>query len=175
VSDGRSTVHLKDLKGLHYIRQLLHNPGEERHVLELVGWGPEDADPRPAANPAADGGLPVLDAEARSAYGRRLRELRAELAEADEFNDRGRAERARGEIDAITAQLSTAVGFGGRGRVTGSSVERARSTVTHGIKAALRNIRHGLPTFGAELALRLKTGTFCVYLPDPIHLTDWTL
>ena len=120
-------------------------------------------------------GLPVLDPEARSAYRRRLGELREELTEADAFNDSGRSERARGEIDAITAQLAAAVGLGGRGRVTGGAAERARSTVTHAINAALRNIRRSLPALANELALRLTTGTFCVYTPDPAHPTDWTL
>ena len=102
-------------------------------------------------------------------------ELREELAEADAFHDTGRAERARREIDAITAQLAAAVGLDGRGRVASGAVERARSTVTHGITAALRNIHRSLPALADELALRLTTGTFCVYTPDLAHPTDWPL
>jgi hypothetical protein len=64
------------------------------------------------------------------------------------------------------------VGLGGRGRVTGGAAERARSTVTHAINAALRRIRRSLPALADELALRLRTGTFCVYTPDPAHPTD---
>jgi hypothetical protein len=70
-------------------------------------------------------------------------------------------------MDAITAQLAAAVGLDGRGRVASGAVERARSTVTHGIKAALRNIHRSLPALADEPALRLTTGTFCVYTPDP--------
>jgi tetratricopeptide (TPR) repeat protein len=173
VSDGPTTAHLQDMKGLHYIGRLLRQPGEELHVLDLVGGGLDDGDARPGRNPGPDAGLPVIDAEARSAYRRRLSELREELAEADAFNDIGRTERARGEIDAITAQLAAAVGLGGRGRVTGGAAERARSTVTHAINAALRKIRRSLPALADELALRLKTGTFCVYTPDPAHPTNW--
>jgi tetratricopeptide (TPR) repeat protein len=175
ISDSSTTAHLQDMKGLHYIGQLLRHPGEELHVLDLVGRGLDDADGRPSRKPGPSVGLPVLDAEARSAYGRRLSELREELAEADAFNDIGRTERARGEIDAITAQLAAAVGLGGRGRVTGGAAERARSTVTHAINAALRKIRRSLPALADELALRLRTGTFCVYTPDRTHPTDWTL
>ncbi len=174
VSDGGTTGHLKDMKGLHYISHLLLHPGREFHVLDLIGRGQEPGRSRPGRTDVAPG-LPVLDDEARSAYRRRVRELREELAEADAFNDRGRSERARGEIDAITAQLSAAVGLGGRGRVTGGAAERARSTVTHAINAALRNIRRILPALADELALRLTTGTFCGYTPDPAHPTDWTL
>ena len=175
VSDGGTTAHLKDMKGLHCIRQLLLYPGQEFHVLDLIGRGLDAGDARPGWSPAPSVGLPVLDAEAKSVYRRRLSELREELAEADAFNDSGRAERARREIDAITAQLTTAVGLGGRGRVTGGAIERARSTVTHGITAALRNIRRSLPALADELGRRVTTGTFCVYTPDPAHPTDWTL
>ncbi len=173
VSDGSTTAHLKDMKGLHHIRQLLQHPGEELHVLDLVGRDMEAGEQRTGRNPGPSVGLPVLDAEARSAYRRRLGELREELAEAETFNDIGRAEQARGEIDALTAQLATAVGLGGRGRVTGGAAERARSTVTHAINAALRSIRRSLPALADDLALRLTTGTFCVYTPDPAHPTDW--
>ena len=39
--------------------------------------------------------------------------------------------------------------------------------------AALRNIHGSLPALADELAhLRVKTGTFCVYTPDPAHPTD---
>src|SRR4029079_18889043 len=119
VSDGSTTAHLQDMKGLHYIGQLLRQPGGELHVLDLVGRGLDDGDGRPGRKPGPSVGLPVLDAEARSAYRRRLSELREELAEADEFNDIGRAERSCCEIDAITGQLAAAVGLGGRDRVTG--------------------------------------------------------
>jgi tetratricopeptide (TPR) repeat protein/nucleoside-triphosphatase THEP1 len=173
VSDGGTTAHLKDMKGLHHISQLLRHPGEELHVLDLIGRDMEAGEQRTGWNPGPSVGLPVLDAEARSAYRRRLGELREELAEAETFNDIGRAEQARAEIDALTAQLSTALGLGGRGRVTGGAAERARSTVTHAINAALRSIRRSLPALADDLALRLTTGTFCVYKPDPAHPTDW--
>src|SRR5262249_50625719 len=118
VSDGSTTAHLRDMKGLQYIEQLLRHPGEELHVLDLVGRALDVGDVRPGRKPGPSVGLPVLDADARNAYRRRLSELREDLAEADAFNDIGRAERARGEIDAITAQLGAAVGLRGRDRVT---------------------------------------------------------
>ena len=54
VSDGGTTAHLKDMKGLHCIRQLLLHPGQELHVLDLVGREPEAGDPRPGRNPAPE-------------------------------------------------------------------------------------------------------------------------
>jgi hypothetical protein len=72
------------------------------------------------------------------------------------------------------ARLAAAVGLGGRGRVAGGAAERARSRVTHAIKAALRKIRRSSPALADEPARRVTTGSFKVYTPDPVHPTDWT-
>ena len=68
----------RDCKGLHCIRQLLLHPGQELHVLDLVGLELEAGDQRPGRNPVPNVGLPVLDDEAKGAYRRRLSELREE-------------------------------------------------------------------------------------------------
>ena len=92
------TNSLKDTKGLHYLALLLRDPGREFHVLDLVqdaGFserGP-DKGPRPG-----DSGLEVLDPGAKAAYKHRLTELREELDEAEQFNDRGRAERSGADL-----------------------------------------------------------------------------
>jgi hypothetical protein len=58
VSDGKTTGHLKDMKGLHYIRQLLLHPGQELHLLDLIGRGLEAGDQRAARNPAQTPAFP---------------------------------------------------------------------------------------------------------------------
>src|SRR5262249_17393566 len=134
---------VKDAKGLRYIAYLLRHPEHEFHVLDLVatveGAREADGDRRSATARGETGGergvggeqgLPVLDATAKVGYRQRLLELRDELDEAERFNDPGRAERARAEMDAITEQLAAAVGLGGRDRRAGSPSERARSTLT---------------------------------------------
>src|SRR5262249_59113150 len=104
----------------------LRHPGREFHSLDLIRM--RMAGSIVEAN--VDHGLEVLDPQAKAAYRRRLEELRAELAEAEEFNDSGRAERAREEMEAIGAQLASAVGLGGRDRPTGAAGERARPAPT---------------------------------------------
>jgi tetratricopeptide (TPR) repeat protein len=168
--DG-AVCRLRDAKGLRYLHRLLAEPGREFHVLDLVTG---DAGPASAgAAPPPTGPGPVLDAAAKSAYRRRLDDLAAELAEAERWGDAGRAARARAEIDAITQQLAAAVGLGGRDREAGSASERARSAVTQSIRSALRRLEHELPRLGAHLALRVKTGTFCTYVPDPERPLVW--
>ena len=60
----------------------------------------------------------------------------------------------------IMARLAAVVGLGGRGRVTGGAAERARSRVTHAIKAALRKIRRSSAALADEPARRVTTGSF---------------
>jgi hypothetical protein len=68
----------------------------------------------------------MLDVQAKVAYRRRLSELREELSEAKELGNVERAEQAEQEIDALTKELSRAVGLGGRNRRAASASERAR-------------------------------------------------
>jgi hypothetical protein len=55
----------------------------------------------------------MLDEQAKVACRRRLSELREELEEAKKQGNVERAERAEQEIDALTRELSRAVGLGG--------------------------------------------------------------
>jgi hypothetical protein len=182
---GGSVLRLRDAKGLRYLACLLRHPGQEFHVLDLVlTIGDADA-PEPEAAPgkrrarprAMSGGSagPVLDAAAKADYRRRLGELREELEEAERFNDVGRAERARSEMDALAGQLAQAVGLGGRDREAASDAERARVTVTLRVKAALEKIRRGHPSLGHHLTSCVHTGRFCFYSPDPTNPVQWDI
>ena len=176
------STRLKDAKGFHYLAHLLRHPGRELHVLDVVqgqwagGRGPSaGARDRDAPRVTSETSLALLDAEAKAAYRRRLGELREELAEAESFNDRGRAERARAEIEALTEQLAAARGLGGRDRTSGSAAERARLTVGKGIKRALQRIAEAHPALGEHLNVRVKTGLYCVYVVDTAHPIAWEL
>ena len=109
----------------------------------------------------------LIDDEARAAYRVRLRELQAELDEADAFNDPARGEAARLEMDALEAQLSAAFGLGGRPRPEGSAAERARQSVTKAIREATRRIAAEDSALGDHLDRSVRTGVYCVYDPDP--------
>jgi hypothetical protein len=69
----------------------------------------------------------MLDEQAKSAYRRRLSELREELEEAKEFGNTERAEKAEAEIDALTSELPRAVGLGGRDRRLRDDAQSARA------------------------------------------------
>jgi hypothetical protein len=155
------TMQLKDLRGLHYLQELLTRPGQELHALELQG-GPGGS------------GSPVLDDEARKAYRRRLADIEAALEEAEAFGDAERSARASEERQILAAELARAVGLTGRSRTTGSQAERARLNVTRAIRAAIDRIADVHPELGQHLRLAVRTGAYCAYEPDPGLDVRWS-
>jgi hypothetical protein len=151
------SARLRDSRGLQLLAQLVASPGHELHVLQLAaaGDGPIDV---------GDAG-PRLDGRAIAAYRQRLLDLREELADAEHAADVARAERARAEIDALTDELASAVGLGGRDRRAASAAERARTAVQKRLRDAIRKITDVLPELGVHLEQTVYTGMFCGYLP----------
>ncbi|WP_329500061.1 ATP-binding protein [Kitasatospora herbaricolor] len=186
---GRQAM-LADSKGLHDLAVLLARPGRPVPALDLVTAGAGPAGARGAARgPLADRGtIPganpdglhppgdtgeLIDATARQAYRTRLRELEQEETEADRDGDADRSARIAVERQALVGQLAAAYGLGGRPRRTGSAAERARTTVTARIRAALDRITRAHPPLGRHLANAVRTGTLCVY--DPESPVGWQL
>ena len=192
VGYGGKSFRLKDTKGLGYLAHLLRHPGVEFHVLDLVGGiaGQHDDDeinqlaqglPRGDENlekagihiaNLGDAGE-MLDDQAKAAYRRRLSELREELDEAKKLGNVDRAEQAEHEIDALTSELSRAVGLGGRNRRAASASERARQSITKTIKAVLERIEQSDAALGEILSRCIKTGTFCSYQSGPDSPIAW--
>ena len=182
------SCRVRDMRGLHYLAQLLQHPDEELHVLRLVTGDkmPTDVDQRglstargvddhaeaESASGFTDLGE-LLDPQARVAYRRRIKDLQEELEEAARCNDQGRVGQLRDELDFLTQELAQAVGLGGRARKVGSPMERARVTVTKAIKNTLKKINKHHPALGRHLALTIKTGTYCSYTPDSRLPITW--
>jgi hypothetical protein len=156
-------VRLQDSKGMRDLATLLARPGVDVHVSDLTG-GPAGVN---------RGTGEVLDRRARDEYRRRLGELDADVAEAEANHDRGRAEKARIERDFLVAELSAAVGLGGRARVGGDDVERARKAVAGRIKQAVDRIESVDARLGRHLRNSVRTGTTCSYEPE--HPVAWRL
>ena len=178
----RTVAFFKATRGLQDLALLLGNPGREFHVCELVGRGigkPLLLGKGKRVKHASQDGLqsdlgPILDAQAKAEYKRRLDDLRRDMEEAERFNDTARAERDREEVDALAGQLAAAVGSGGRNRRIGSEAERARSAVTKRIKSSIKRIGQAIPSLGGHLLTRVKTGYFCSYSPHPDRPVAWT-
>ena len=192
VGYGEKAFRLKDTKGFGYLAHLLRHPGAEFHVLDLVGGvggqreedetsrsvhglprGDEDLEKAGIHITSLGDAGEMLDDQAKATYRRRLSELREELEEAKEFGNAERAERAEQEIDALTRELSRAVGLGGRSRRAASASERARQTLTKTLRAVVERIAQSDAALGDIFSRCIKTGTFCSYQPDPDFPIAW--
>lgn len=158
---------LPDTRGLRHLARLLAEPGREWHVLDLAAEGA-------GAVRGEDAG-PVLDAQAKAAFKRRLADLEAQEAEARAWGDATRAERAAVEREAIVRQLAAAVGLGGRDRPAAANAERARVAVRKAITKAIAKIAGVHPDLGSYLTTTVRTGAFCSYVPDPRAPIAWTV
>jgi len=176
IASGGKQIHLRDMRGLHYLATLLREPRREFAALDLARAA-NGAPSAQAALPASelhvarrlgDAG-PVLDAQARSEYRARIAELERELADAERCADLGRLERASEEREALLVELGAA----SRGAAPGSDAERARVAVTKAIKTALDKIAEAHPELGAHLATTVRRGYVCAYEPDPRAPSDW--
>ena len=192
VSFCGKSLRLRDAKGLGLVAHLLRHPAVEFHVLDLAGGiagRGDDGEPGESAQ-----GLPrgaedldkagihignlgdageMLDEQAKLTYRRRLSELRGELEEAKKLGNVERAEQAEHETDALTKELSRAVGLGGRSRRAASASERARQSITKSIKLVLEKIAQSDGTLADILSRCIRTGTFCSYQPDPVSPIAW--
>lgn len=102
------------------------------------------------------------DVRARREYRARLEELRAELDEAERFDDLGRAERLRAELDQLMDELSTR--FRGRARLQGPS-ETARKAVTKVLRMEIGKLLEKHPALGRHLRESVRMGVVCLYAP----------
>jgi tetratricopeptide (TPR) repeat protein len=176
--EGR-VLRVRDAKGMRHLALLLANPGVEFHAVDVATAAERGAAPaaQSAEGLAVQAGTgdagPALDSQAKAEYRSRLEDLRAEIEEAEAFNDPERVAQAREEMDFIARELSAAVGLGGRDRRVASASERARVNVTRALRREIRRIAEEDARLGHELETTIRTGTFCAYEPDPRRPVAW--
>ena len=188
--DGND-FRLKDSKGLAYLAYLLRHPGTEFHALDLasgIAAHPRDDEIEqsirelPAGGSLENAGMHItnlgdagemLDEQAKTAYRRRLSELRKELEETKQLHKSDRVEQIEDEIASLTRELSRAVGLRGRNRRAASASERARQSITKTIKSVVARIAETNRELADVLSRSVKTGYFCAYQPDPSFPIVW--
>jgi tetratricopeptide (TPR) repeat protein len=173
VKCGEARFRLRDTKGLRYLAELIEHPGVERHVLDLVELAdPADANGAAARQRVGDAG-PVIDAQAKDAYRRRIEQLREEVHDAEAFGHYEKAADLQRECDALVHQLASALGLGGRDRRAASAAERARLNVTRAIRAAIARIEQWDDQAGRALDQGISTGCYCSYQPQQRSGVRW--
>ena len=154
---GRSAV-VNDMVGIHHLATLVANPGVDIPALDLAE--PDHAE-APDVTPQ-----PVLDEEARRQYRSRLRELAAQIKNAEALGDAERVDALRAEADWLLHEVETNTGLGGRSRHFADSSERARVAVGKAIRRALERISAADAVIGSELRECVETGRHCSYRPS---------
>jgi hypothetical protein len=155
ISVGERVVVLRPTVGIRYLAELTNNPGRSISSEALVGsHGDVGVAPRRE---------PVLDDVAKASYRARIKELRAEIDDADLCADLERASRARLELDELVEQLGRACGLRGATRSFVDDRERARVAVRKAITRALDAIAKVDPEIAHELEARVVTGSRCMF------------
>ena len=179
-------MRLKDRKGLRCVAYFLRYPGQEFPAHDLVSVAERGSngsavtgEPASALNHSdtiardlGDAGI-VLDATAKAQYKHRLEDLREELEVAEQHNDLGQVAKTRYEIEFINDQMAASIGLHGRDRKIASHAERSRVAATKSIKSALNLIREADADLARHLAVSIKTGYFCGYIPT--STVNWRL
>lgn len=167
-----SAAAVREMKGFAYLRLLVTRPDVDIPALELSN-AVAGHDPSRSVTDASLGD--VVDKQALDAYRRRIHELDAELAEAQEWADGGRIDRLRDERQALLDEVASATGLGGRRRQTGATAERARVAVRKAVAAAIERVSELDPALGRLLTDCIQTGAVCRYVPDPSRPVRWTV
>ena len=100
-----TTVHITATKGMDDLATLLAVPGRDVHCIDLAGGVVE----QPATGT-------VIDTSARRQYEARIRELQADIDEADRHHDIGRADALAAELDTLVRSPHRRAGPGRQGR-----------------------------------------------------------
>src|SRR5262249_47299350 len=117
---------LRDRKGFTYLTHLLRNPGDEFASIDLgsarlnpdgtlsvIGQASRVEDGLEVVANLGDAGE-ILDARAIDEYKQRVEELRAEIDEAENFNDLGRVEKLKAELELYEDQITSGSGLNNR-------------------------------------------------------------
>src|SRR6185436_13403759 len=160
-------LRLKDGKGPRYLATLLAAPGREVHVMQFGATAVSGArsDAHDGLSIGHMGGSldDAPDERARREYRERLEDLQADLDEAEQLADTGRAERLRVELDQLIDQLAER--FGARAQRQGPS-ETARKAVTKVLRTQIGKLLELHPALGRHLRDSIRMGTVCVYAPS---------
>lgn len=155
---GRS-VQLPDARGMRDLGTLLSRPGESVSVLELD------------SGTVGARGAPALDDRTRAQIRGRLREFDAAEADAEAAGDGERAAVVREQRQTLAEAVARDYGLGGRPRLVGDPVERARKTVSTRIRRTIAAIAKAHPDLGRHLDRSIDTGSWCAY--RPAERVDW--
>ena len=158
---GRA-VSVRMSKGMSDIVRLVEVAGREVHCTDLADVAVEQSSTGE-----------VVDARARREYEDRIRDLQNDIDEAEHDNDYARSYRLQFELDALVDHLAASLGRGKRARRGADNTERARSAVTHRVRATVRQLSRVHPALARHFEHSITTGIYCKYEPE--HPVVWVV
>lgn len=164
VFEGKSRT-AKHSKGMEYLAVLLRHRGEEFHAArlralaagkdEVVVLGPGDE---------------ILDDPSLKKIHERLRELDAEIQEAEDDNNLGLLGSLKEEHARLLEDVGRATGLRGRRRRIPGPSEKARQALSKAVHRALDEVEANHQELGTHLRNAVTIGEFLAYRPDqPMH------
>ena len=162
--DGKMVL-MEDARGLSYLARLLAEPGRIVPAVSLLA-AVAGIDPR-----IASGSLgPGLDDDGMANYRQRYTELQEGLDEAERFNDLGRIDQLKTQLEAFELQLARETGLGGRRREK-TDADRVRRAVSNAVTRAIDSIRDEHLVLGRHLRNSISLGLTFRY--DPERDPNW--
>jgi hypothetical protein len=165
VSFEGTTVYLSNSVGMAYIARLLAEPGRELPAVSLLA-ARAGIDPRIASGSSGE----VLTDETRENYRRRYQDLQDDMEEAKEDNDLGRIAKLELEMEALTNELASATGLGGRSREK-SDIDKVRKSVSMAVARDVERIGKQHEALGRHLLAAIGSGRTFRYAPE--LETEW--
>jgi hypothetical protein len=154
------TIRLKDSLGLKCIAHLIAKKRCEIDAALLRAIVNGHILVKPAA------GIEVLDRQAIERYRADYEDLLFQMEEAKENNDFARQEQIQTKIDALTRQLTSATGLGGRIRKSKDEFANARTSLTNAINRTIKRIQQKHADLARHLDNSIRTGQSFCYAPE---------
>jgi flagellum-specific peptidoglycan hydrolase FlgJ len=155
---------------LDYLAFLLHHPKEEYTPLELLHRVGEHVS---LVNDGTSEAEEMVDERTKAECQRKWEDLKEQKAVAEQNQDYERVTRLQAEIEAIAHYLTDST-HDGKSKRFPTDAEKARQSVTHRIRDAIKKIATHHDALAQHLSVYIKTGTSCYYNRDPYNSIPWS-
>jgi len=178
VTFSGQTEIVKTTDGMHYYKYLIDHPWKTFSGLKLVkqvfGKTPDN---QVTDEEAEQSGLAIIedtgdsggtiDEKAKAEYNKDLERIERDKDIANTTGNKDRVKELENEEDFIRGQLAKDLNIHGKPRFSGNPNDKARSTVTHALDTANKNIAKVHPELARHLRDHTKTGNNFSFQPDP--------
>jgi hypothetical protein len=189
IFQGKKLPPIQDLVGMRCLKVLLTHPGQSfqpEHLYQLVNGN--KISQRQAAdidyinsrefNSRKNSGKynvdDIITPEAISSIKKRLKELKQEIEEAEQYGDKDRYEKANEEYTEVRKYFDKAIGLHGKSRKFSKKHDSIRTTLQKGIKSAIKRIEQHNRILSQYLESYIRSGDLFTYNPAATNPIYWS-